>query len=86
MVDECLTWVHIAISNLKRFLLGTFHGTTKCYLQNYLNEFCYRFNRRVWEAEIPNRRMRLCVDHRPYDAWDIKLVQSHVSFCLNKTS
>jgi transposase-like protein len=65
MVDEWLPWVHIAIANLKRFLLGTFHGTTKHYLQNYLNEFCYRFNRRFWEAEIPNRLMRLCVDHRP---------------------
>jgi hypothetical protein len=63
MVDEWLPWVHIAILNLKRFLLGTFHGTTKCYLQNYLNEFCYRFNRRFWEAESPNRLMRLCVDY-----------------------
>jgi hypothetical protein len=36
---EWLPWVHIAITNLKRFLLGTFHGTSKTYLQEYLNEF-----------------------------------------------
>ncbi|VAW45521.1 Mobile element protein [hydrothermal vent metagenome] len=48
MVDEWLPWVHIAIANLKRFLLGTFHGISQHYVQEYLNEFCYRFNRRFW--------------------------------------
>ena len=65
MADQWLPWVHVAIANLKRFLLGTFHGTSKRYLQDYLNEFCYRFNRRFWEAEIPNRLLRLCADHMP---------------------
>ena len=65
MATEWLSWVHVAIANLKRFLLGTFHGTSRQYLQDYLNEFCYRFNRRFWEAEIPNRLLRLCVDHQP---------------------
>jgi hypothetical protein len=45
LVDEWLPWVHIAIGNLKTFLLGTFHGVTGKYLQEYLDEFCYRFNR-----------------------------------------
>jgi len=35
-----LPWVHIVISNLKRFLLGTFHGVQGKYLQEYINEFC----------------------------------------------
>jgi transposase-like protein len=65
MANEWLPWVHIAIANLKRFLLGTYHGTSKRYLQDYLNEFCYRFNRRFWEAEIPNRLIRLCLQHKP---------------------
>jgi len=65
MANKWLPWVHVAIANLKRFILGTFHGTSNQYLQDYLNEFCYRFNRRFWEAEIPNRLLRLCVDHRP---------------------
>jgi len=60
-----LPWVHIVIANLKRYLLGTYHGTGRDYLQGYLNEFTYRFNRRFWEAEIPNRLLRLCVDHVP---------------------
>jgi hypothetical protein len=48
-VNERLPWVHIAIGNLKTFLLGTFHGVTSKYLREYLNEFCYRFNRRFVE-------------------------------------
>lgn len=50
-----LPWVHIAIANLKRFLLGTYHGVSGEKLQHYLNEFCYRFNRRFWLLQIPDR-------------------------------
>ena len=53
--QEWLLWVHIAIGNLKAYLLGTFHGVSGQYLQEYLNEFVYRFNRRFWEAELPLR-------------------------------
>ena len=64
-LDQWITWLHITIANLKRFILGTLPGTSKVYLQDYLNEFCYRFNRRLWEPEIPNRLIRLCTEHRP---------------------
>jgi hypothetical protein len=39
------SWVHIAIANVKRLLLDTHHHLKKEYLQYYLNEFCYKFNR-----------------------------------------
>ena len=46
-----LHWLHKAISNLKAFLLGTYHG--RCtQLQAYLDEFCFRFNRRKTEDQI----------------------------------
>ena len=64
-VDEWLPWVHIAIANLKKFLLGTFYGVSQHYVQEYLNELCYRFNRRFWEEQIPNRLLRLCIDLKP---------------------
>ena len=60
---EWLPWVHIAIGNLKAFLLGTYHGVSSKYLQEYLNEFCYRFNRRGWEAELPLRLLNACLMH-----------------------
>ncbi len=60
-----LPWVHIAIANLKRFLLGTYHGVSGSRLQEYLDEYCYRFNRRWCELEIPNRLLRACLIHKP---------------------
>lgn len=41
-----LPWVHIAISNAKRTLLGIYHKIKGKYLQLYLDEFCYKLNRR----------------------------------------
>jgi len=44
--DSKLKWLHTVISNVKAFILGTFHGLKADDLQCYLDEFCYRFNRR----------------------------------------
>ncbi|MEI7661257.1 MAG: IS1595 family transposase [Bacteroidota bacterium] len=41
-----LKWAHIAISNAKRTFLGVYHKMSSDYLQNYLNEFTYKLNRR----------------------------------------
>ncbi|TVR76610.1 MAG: hypothetical protein EA409_13130 [Saprospirales bacterium] len=38
-------WVHITISNSKRLLLGIHHSINSSYLQNYLDEFCIKFNK-----------------------------------------
>jgi transposase-like protein len=43
---EHLHWTHILISNAKAFVDGTYHGLDKVHLQRYLDEFCFRFNRR----------------------------------------
>ena len=52
-----LHWLHKAISNLKAFLLGTYHG--RCtQLQAYLEEFCFRFNRRKTGNQIFMRLAR----------------------------
>ena len=45
--------------------LGTFHGVTGNYLQEYLNKFCYRYNRRFVEKQIPNRLLNLAIIHTP---------------------
>lgn len=42
-----LPHVHLVISLLQRFLLGTYQGAVQArHLQSYLNEFVFRFNRR----------------------------------------
>jgi transposase-like protein len=46
--EEMLPHVHLAISLLKRWLLGTHQGAvTQKHLQAYLDEFVFRFNRRT---------------------------------------
>jgi hypothetical protein len=54
-VGEMLQWVHIAISNTKRQLLDIYHHVKPEYLQSYLNEFCYKFNKRYFEEALFGR-------------------------------
>ncbi|MCL6106076.1 MAG: IS1595 family transposase [Actinobacteria bacterium] len=58
---ELLSWVHIIISNLKRWLLDVFHGVSAKHLQSYLDEFCYRFNRRSERTDLLRRVLNRCV-------------------------
>ena len=57
---EHLHWIHILISNAKAFIEGTFHGLNNLHLQRYLNEFCYRFNRRWVKSGFFSRLIKAC--------------------------
>ena len=50
-----LKWVHIAITNAKRNLLGVYHEVSAKYLQLYLDEFCYKLNRRYFGERLFDR-------------------------------
>lgn len=50
-----LKWVQIAISNAKRNLLGVYHKIKGKYLQLYLDEFCYKLNRRYFGNRLFHR-------------------------------
>ena len=54
-VSTLLPWVHTVISNAKRNLLGIHHMIGEDYLQNYLNEYCYKFNRRYFGEKLFDR-------------------------------
>jgi hypothetical protein len=56
-----LKWLHTMISNAKAFIGGTFHGLAPKHLQSYLNEFCFRTNRRHFEGELFNRLLTACI-------------------------
>lgn len=50
------------ISLVKRFLLGTYHQyCSRAHLQRFLNEFCYRFNRRYQWYQLASRLLSACV-------------------------
>jgi hypothetical protein len=56
-IGKVLPWVHIAISNAKRLLPDIYHQINPQYLQYYLNEFCYKFNRRYFGEKLFDRLM-----------------------------
>lgn len=61
-IDKVLPWVHIVISNAKRQLLDIHHDIRPEFLQRYLDEFCYKFNRR--NLDVFERLMDSCMNSR----------------------
>jgi len=59
---KTLQWVHIAIANLKRNLLGVYYKVNEKYLQNYLHEFCYKLNRRYFGDRLFDRVIVAVID------------------------
>ena len=64
-VSKVFPWVHTSISNAKRSLLGTHHSINDVYMQNYLDEFCYKFNRRYF-GEKQFDRLLIAETDRPW--------------------
>jgi len=56
-----LKWLHTIISNVKAFIIGTYHGLCSKHLQSYLDEYSYRFNRRKFEGQLFNRLLNACI-------------------------
>ena len=59
-----LKWLYTIISNAKAFIGGTYHGLDPKHLQAYLDEICYRFNRRKFKGEMFNRLLKSCISYR----------------------
>lgn len=68
---EHLHWLHIIVSNVKSFINGTYHGLDKKHLQRYLNEFCYRFNRRWSNASLFSRLLNACASTNKFTYADV---------------
>lgn len=71
-VGKMLPWVHIAISNAKRMLLDVFHDIRPEYLQSYLNEYCYKFNRRYFGEGRFDRLLVAAVSYKNQFRYNIK--------------
>jgi len=50
-----LKWLHTIVGNAKAFVSGTFHGLGRKHMQSYLDEYCYRFNRRYMGGDVFSR-------------------------------
>ncbi|SFS95085.1 ISXO2-like transposase domain-containing protein, partial [Porphyromonadaceae bacterium NLAE-zl-C104] len=64
-LSNVLPWVHTAISNAKRQLLGVYYKIKPEYLQYYLNQFCYKFNRRYFGENQFERLLIAAVTYAP---------------------
>jgi transposase-like protein len=67
-----LYWVNMLTSNLKRFLISTYHGVDPKYRHSYLAEFAYRFNRRYWPNQAFDRLLYACIIGKPTTLPEIK--------------
>ena len=63
-IGKVLPWVHIAIANAKTTIAGTYHGVKAEFLQEYLNEFCYKFNRRYFKENLFERLLMVAAENR----------------------
>ena len=63
-LETVLPWVHVAIANAKRLLLDIHHKLKTEYLQYYLNEFCYKFNRRFFREKQFERLVFAAVSYQ----------------------
>ena len=63
-IGKVLPWVHIAISNAKRLLLDVYHDICPKYIQNYLSEFCWKFNRRYFGDKLFDRLIISSINYK----------------------
>jgi transposase-like protein len=63
-IGKVLPWVHIAIANAKTLLADMYHGVKPEFLQEYLNEFCYKFNRRYFGEDLFERLLLIAASYR----------------------
>jgi len=62
-LDTSMACLSLAISHLKRFFRGTYHHYCRKYVQDFLNEFCYRWNRRHFKSRKVNHLITACTLH-----------------------
>jgi transposase-like protein len=62
---ELAPQIHQAFSNLKAWLIGIHHGVEPKYLQSYLNEFVFRFNRRAYPMSAFRSLLEILTSKQP---------------------
>lgn len=62
---KVLPWVHIAISNAKALMRDMYHGVKLEFLQWYLDEFCYNFNRMHFGDGLFDRLVVASITYKP---------------------
>lgn len=67
-LESWLPWVHRWVQNAKAWMRGTFHGVRAKYLERYVAEYNYRFNRRHDPSGLFHRALTACALAHPIRA------------------
>ena len=62
---KVLPWVHIAIANAKTLFQDMYHGIKEEFLQCYLDEYCYKFNRKYFGDRVFDRLVVAAASYKP---------------------
>ena len=79
--DSKLPKVHLVVSLVKRWILGTFQGSVgKDHLQDYMNEFTFRFNRRASHSRgmLFWRLAQMAVTYEPTTKNELFVSRPHI--------
>jgi hypothetical protein len=68
--------IHRVFANLKTWLLGTHHGVEPKYLQGYLDEYVFRFNRRKTPMAAFQTLLGITVAKKPRTMENLRLGES----------
>ena len=66
-----LPWSHRAFALMKRWALGTYHGLRRKHIDTYLDEFVFRYNRRLYRHVSFETMLGLAANHEPASYWQI---------------
>lgn len=61
--SDSAKWTGITLYNINRILSGIYHKVNLKYLQLYLDEFCYKLNRRFTKEQLFDRMITSCIEH-----------------------
>jgi ISXO2-like transposase domain len=64
--DKNFPGLHNVIMLFKKFMKGIHHNVSTKRIQNYLDEFCFRFNRKMTLATINNNLLKKMASSKPY--------------------
>jgi len=66
--------LHIQIRNFKNWLRGVHSYCNKEYLQKYIDEYFFRFNRRNHRMSILDKILERCTLHEPVTIDQLKII------------
>lgn len=64
-IGKAFPWVHVTIGNANTRLANIYHGIKPEFLQGYLNEFYYKFNRRYFGERLFDRMLVAANSYSP---------------------